>query len=40
MAVDANSFPVLDVNTTSVDFSSLMPNKNLCVRTNKSDVAQ
>ena len=38
MAVDADLFHVVDVNTTSVDFSFLMPNKNLCVRTNKSKV--
>ena len=36
MAIDADPFPVVDVNTTSVDFSLLMPNKNLYVRTNKS----
>ncbi len=38
MAIDADTFPVVDVNTTSVDFSLLMPNKNLYVRTNKSKV--
>jgi hypothetical protein len=38
MAVDANPFLVVDVNTTFVDFNSLMPNKNLCVRTNKFKV--
>ena len=38
MVVDADPFPVVDVNTTSVDFNSLMPNKILCVRTSKSKV--
>jgi hypothetical protein len=38
MAVDADPFPFVDVNTTSVDFSSLIPNKNLRVKTNKSKV--
>ena len=38
MAVDANLFPVVDVNTTSVDFRSLIPSKNLCVKTNKFKV--
>jgi hypothetical protein len=28
MAVDVDLFHVVDVNTTSVDFSFLMPNKN------------
>uniref|UniRef100_A0A2N9EV97 Uncharacterized protein n=1 Tax=Fagus sylvatica TaxID=28930 RepID=A0A2N9EV97_FAGSY len=38
MAIDADPFPFVDVNTTSVDFSSLIPNKNLCFKTNKSKV--
>jgi hypothetical protein len=38
MVADADPFLVVDVNITSVDFSSLMSNKNLCVRTNKSKV--
>jgi hypothetical protein len=27
MVVDAGPFPVVDVNTTPIDFSSLMPKK-------------
>jgi hypothetical protein len=38
MAIDPNLFLVVDVNTTSVDFSSLISNENLCVKTNKSKV--
>jgi hypothetical protein len=38
MAVDADPFPFVDVNTTSSDFSSLIPKKNLHVKTNKSKV--
>uniref|UniRef100_A0A2N9FWA1 Retrotransposon gag domain-containing protein n=1 Tax=Fagus sylvatica TaxID=28930 RepID=A0A2N9FWA1_FAGSY len=38
MAVDADLFPFVDVNTTSVDLSSLMPHKNLHIRNNKSKV--
>jgi hypothetical protein len=38
MAVDADPFPFVDVNTTFVDFSSLIPNKNLCVETDRSKV--
>ena len=38
MAIDVDLFPIVDVNTTSVDFSSLIPNKNLCVKINKSKV--
>ena len=35
MAVDADPFPFVDVNTTSVDLSSLMPYRNLYVKNNK-----
>ena len=38
MAVDADHFPFVDVNTTFDDFSSLIPKKNLHVKTNKSKV--
>uniref|UniRef100_A0A2N9GH53 Reverse transcriptase domain-containing protein n=1 Tax=Fagus sylvatica TaxID=28930 RepID=A0A2N9GH53_FAGSY len=38
MAVDADPFPFVDVNTTSVDLSSLMPHKNLHIKNNKSKV--
>ena len=39
MAVDTDPFPVVDVNTTPIDFSSLMPKKkNLCLKTSKSKV--
>ena len=38
MAVDADPFPFVDVNTTSVDLSSLMPHRNLCVENNKVKV--
>jgi hypothetical protein len=38
MAVDADPFPFVDVNTTSVDFSSLMPHRNLYVKNNKVKV--
>jgi hypothetical protein len=38
MAVDADPFPFVNVNTTSVDLSSLIPYKNLHVKTNKSKV--
>ena len=38
MAVDADPFPFVDVNTTSVDLSSLIPYTNLHVKTNKSKV--
>jgi hypothetical protein len=31
MAVDADPFPVVDVNTTPIDFSSLMPKKKIYV---------
>ena len=38
MAVDADPFPFVDVNTTSVDLSSLMPHRNLYVKNNKVKV--
>ena len=38
MAVDTDPFPFVDVNTTSVDLSSLMPHRNLHVKNNKSKV--
>ena len=38
MVVDADPFPFIDVNTTSVDLSSLRPHKNLHVKNNKSKV--
>ena len=38
MAVDADPFPFVDVNTTSVDLSSLMPHRNLFVKNNKVKV--
>jgi hypothetical protein len=38
MAIDADPFPFVDVNTTSIDLSSLMPQKNLHVENNKSKV--
>ena len=38
MAIDVDPFPFVDVNTTSVDFCSLIPNKNLRIKTNKSKV--
>ena len=38
MAIDVDLFPIVDVNTTSIDFSLLIPNKNLCVKINKSKV--
>ena len=38
MVVDANPFPFVDVNTTSVDLSSFMPHRNLHVKNNKSKV--
>ena len=38
MAVDTDPFPFVDVNTTSVDLSSLMPHKNLHIKNNKSKV--
>ena len=38
MAVDADPFPFVDVNTISVDLSSLMPHKNLHIKNNKSKV--
>ena len=38
IAVDADPFPFVDVNTTSVDLSSLMPHRNLCVENNKVKV--
>jgi hypothetical protein len=38
MAVDADPFPFVDVNTTSIDLSSLMPQKNLHVENHKSKV--
>jgi hypothetical protein len=38
MAVNADPFPFVDVNTTSIDLSSLMPHKNLHIKNNKSKV--
>jgi predicted RNA-binding protein YlxR (DUF448 family) len=38
MAVDADPFPFVNVNTTSVDLSSLMPHRNLYVKYNKTKV--
>ena len=38
MVVDADPFPFVDVNTTSVDLSSLMPHRNLYVKNNKVKV--
>jgi hypothetical protein len=38
MAVDVDRFPFVDVNTTSIDLSSLMPHKNLHIKNNKSKV--
>jgi hypothetical protein len=38
MAVDVDPYPFVDVNTTSVDLSSLMPHKNLHIKNNKSEV--
>ena len=38
MAVDADPFPFVDVNTTSVDLSSLMRHRNLYVKSNKAKV--
>jgi hypothetical protein len=38
MAVDADHFPFVDVNTTFVDLSSLMPHRNLYVKNNKAKV--
>jgi hypothetical protein len=38
MTVDADPFPFVDVNTTSVDLSSLMPHKNLCIENNKVKI--
>ena len=38
MAVDADPFPFVDVNTTSIDLSSLMPHRNLYVKSNKAKV--
>ena len=38
MATDAHLFPIVDVNTKSVDFSLLIPSKNSYVKTNKSKV--
>jgi hypothetical protein len=38
MTVDANPFPFVDVNTTSVNLSSLMPHKNLHIKNKKSKV--
>ena len=35
---ESMAVPFVDVNTTSVNFSLLIPNKNLCVKTNKSKV--
>ena len=38
MAVDADPFPFVDINTTSVDLSSLMPHRNLYVKNNKAKI--
>jgi hypothetical protein len=38
MTVDADPFPFVDVNTTSVDLSSLMPHRNLYVKNDKAKV--
>jgi hypothetical protein len=38
MAVDADPFPFVDVNTTAVDLSSLMPHRNLYIKSNKTKV--
>jgi hypothetical protein len=38
MAVDADPFPFVDVNTTSVDLSSLMPHRNLYAKVNSLQV--
>ena len=38
MAVDADPFPFVDVNTMFVDLSSLMLNRNLYVKNNKVKV--
>jgi hypothetical protein len=38
MAIDADPFPFVDVNTTSVDLSSLMPYRNLYVKNNETKV--
>ena len=38
MAVDIDPFPFVDVNTTSVDLSSLMPHRNLYVKNNKTKI--
>ena len=36
MAVDADPFPFVDVNTISVDLSSLMSHRNLYAKNNKA----
>ena len=38
MVVDADPFPFVDINTTSVDLSSLMTYRNLYVKNNKVKV--
>uniref|UniRef100_A0A2N9EX14 Uncharacterized protein n=1 Tax=Fagus sylvatica TaxID=28930 RepID=A0A2N9EX14_FAGSY len=38
MVVDVDPFPFVDVNTTSVNLSSLMPHRNLYVKNNKAKV--
>ena len=38
MAIDADPFPFVDVNTISVDLSSLMPHRNLYVKNNETKV--